>query len=135
MAEPMESSVRAENIATDDVVVRGNPLTIQGLLGHAQRTATIFTWRGEALLAVSAAVTGVGRSVDDLLASPNLRTRSTFASAPVATLVAAGFEVLPTFAAPHVSIVLPKYDDRVAELLLAALGPVQQNPHRERRFR
>ena len=134
MAEPIEGSVRAAGIPPDEIVVRGNPLTIQGLLDHAERTAKIFTWRGEVLFAVSAAVTGAGRSLDDLLESSNLRTRSSFASASVSALTAVGFEVLPTFSAPHVSIVLPKYDDRVAELLLAALGAVQQNPHRERRF-
>lgn len=135
MPEPIEGALRGVPIGTGELVVRGNPLTVRGLLGHAQRTAKIFTWRGETLYAVSAAVTGPGRNVDDLLASPNLRTRSTYASAAVTALNTVGFEVLPTFTAPHVSIVLPKYDEQTAEALLIALGPVRQNPYCERRSR
>ncbi len=135
MAEPIDRSLRAEEVDARELIVRGNPLSVGALLDHARRTAAVFTWRGSALYAVSAAVTGPGRSLDDLLASTNLRTRSTYASARVAAVTAAGFVVLPTFAAPHVSIVWPKYDEHTAETLLAVLGPVCENPFREGRSR
>jgi len=39
-----------------------------------------------------------------------------------------GFAVLPTFAAPHVSIVLPAYDERSVIALVDILGPEHVNP-------
>ena len=47
---------------------------------------------------------------------------------PVADLVAGGFVVLATFAAPHVSIVLPEYDVAHVRSLIAVLGPERTNP-------
>jgi hypothetical protein len=47
----------------------------------------------------------------------------------VADLIAGGFPVLPTFAAPHVSIVLPEYDEVAVRSLLTMFGPELTNPY------
>lgn len=84
---------------------------------------------------MSAEVTGPGRGTDELLAGPRLRTRRTYAEAAVATLIEAGFAVLPTFSAPHVSIVLPDYDEACVQALIELFGPEQQNAHYVRTLR
>ena len=110
------------------LVIRGRPLTTQGLLVTAARTAAEFSWRGNPLAAVSAEVTGPDRSTEDVLAGPRLRTRRTYATTPVGDLLAAGFPVLATFDAPHVSVVLPEYDELHVRALIEIFGPDQPNP-------
>lgn len=111
-----------------DLVVRGWPLTIEGLLRNADATRSRFSWRGEPLVAISAEVSAAGWSLDAILAGPRLRTRSRYARAWVSDLVAAGFELLATFAAPHYSVLLPSYDEGSAQRLLDVLGETQRNP-------
>ncbi|HTO01341.1 MAG TPA: hypothetical protein VL068_11760 [Microthrixaceae bacterium] len=111
------------------LVVRGRPLSCEGLLLAASRTLAEFTWRDSPLAAISAEVTDSIVSTADLLSGSRLRTRRTHAAAPVADVVAAGFPVLATFSAPHVSIVLPKYDEESVYRLLDVLGPELPNPY------
>lgn len=129
MPTPIEDHLRDEDPSDWILVIRGRPLTVDGLLTSAARTLDEFSWQGRPLAAVSAEVTGPGRTTDDVLAGPRLRTRRTYASAPVADLLAGGFSVLPTFTAPHVSIVLPEYDEADVHALVDLLGPEQANPH------
>lgn len=112
MLTPIEAHLRGDEAPSEWVlVIRGRPLTVDALLTAAARTLAEFNWKGELFAAVSAEVTGPRRSTDDLLAGPRLRTRRTYAAAPVANVIAGGFPVLATFATPHVSIVLPEYDE------------------------
>jgi len=129
MATPIEDHLRDEDPGEWTLVIRGRPLTVDGLLLAAGRTVSEFTWQGDPIAAVSAEVTGPGRSTEDVLAGPRLRTRRTYASAPVSALVDGGFAVLPSFAAPHVSIVLPTYDEVCAGALVSILGPEHVNPY------
>jgi hypothetical protein len=127
---PIEVHLRTEEDPSEWVlVIRGRPLTMEGLLTAAARTLAEFSWNGEPLAAVSAEVTGPHRSTDDVLAGPRLRTRRTYAAVPVTDVVAGRFSVLATFTAPHVSIVLPEYDEAHVRSLVAILGPEQANPH------
>lgn len=100
MLTPIEAHLRDEDPASWTLVIRGRPLSVDGLLLAAGRTMAEFSWRGDPLAAVSAEVTGPGRTTDELLAGPRLRTRRTYAEAPVASLFDAGFAVLATFSAP-----------------------------------
>jgi hypothetical protein len=129
MLTPIEHHLRHEDPTAWILVIRGRPLTIDGLLVAARRTVDEFSWQGDPLAAVSAEVTGPERSTDDLLVGPRLRTRRTYASAPVADLIDGGFIVLATFAAPHVSIVLPEYDEVHVRALVDLFGPEQTNPY------
>ncbi|MFV0317253.1 MAG: hypothetical protein ACK5O2_09885 [Microthrixaceae bacterium] len=130
MLTSIEDHLRADDDPSEWVlVIRGRPLGVDSLLTAAARTLAEFSWRGEPLAAVSAEVTGPGRSTDDVLAGSRLRTRRTYASVPVVDLVEAGFPVLATFTAPHVSIVLPEYDEVHVRTLVEILGPEQPNPY------
>ncbi len=130
MLTPIEPHLRPDDEPSDWLlVIRGRPLTVDGLLTAAARTLAEFSWHGEPLVAVSAEVTGPDRDIDDVLAGPRLRTRRTYATALVADVTAAEFPVLATFAAPHISIVLPGYDQHHVRALLTVLGPEHANPH------
>ncbi len=129
MLTPIENHLRDEDPSEWTLVIRGRPLTIEGLVLAAGRTFDEFSWQGKPVAAVSAEVTGPDRSTDDVLAGPRLRTRRTYASAPVADLIDGGFSVLATFTAPHVSIVLPEYDEAHVHALVDILGPELTNPY------
>lgn len=129
LATPFEDHLRDEDPSEWTLVIRGRPLTVDGLLLAAGRTVSEFTWRNLPVAAVSAEVTGPTRTTDDVLAGPRLRTRRTYASVSVSALIDGGFPVLATFAAPHVSIVLPAYDEASALALVRILGPEHVNPH------
>jgi len=118
---------------TADLVIRGWPLTVEGLLRNADATRRRYSWNGEPFVAVSAEVTIAGWSVDEILAGSPLRTRRSYASTSVDNLIEADFELLPTFAAPHYSIRLLSYTESQAERLISTLGEVQENPFFTRR--
>lgn len=115
------------------LVIRGWPLTVDGLLRNADATCRRYSWMGEPLVAVSAEVTVGGWDVDRILAGSRLRTRRSYAAAAVGEVLGAGFGLLPTFSAPHYSVVLGSYTVEQAELLVRVLGEVRPNPHHVRR--
>jgi hypothetical protein len=129
MSTPIEDHLRDEDPSEWVLVIRGRPLTVDGLLLAAGRTVSEFTRRGAPVAAVAAEVTGPTRSTDHVLAGPRLRTRRTYAAAPVSALIDGGFPVLPTFAAPHGSVVLSAYDGASVRALVDMLGPEQVDPH------
>ncbi len=119
---PIEEHLRAEGELGAAPVVRGWPLTVDGLLRNADATRRRYSRAGEPLVAISAEAAIAGWSVDAILVGARLRTRLRYAVVDAESLVEAGFELLPTFAAPHVSVVLPSYTEDVAERLLDARG-------------
>lgn len=129
--EPIEEHLRSDDQLdpTSHVVVRGWPLTVDGMLRNADATRSRFSWSGAPLVAVSAEITIGSWTVDSILAGPRLRTRSRYAETTAASVVEAGFGLLPSFAAPHYSVVLPAYDEVDIRRLLEVLGPVKSNPH------
>jgi hypothetical protein len=118
-----------------DLVVRGWPLTVEGLLQNADDARSRFSWRGEPLVAVSAEATVGGRTLDELLAGSRLRTRRRYASAVAQRLLDERFVLLPSFGAPHYDIVLKAYAEGEARRLLDVLGEAHQNPYYVRRQR
>lgn len=133
--EPIEGHVRPGELLDPDaqLVIRGWPLTIEGLMRNADATRRRYSLGGEPFVAVSAEVTIDGWSVDDILAGPRLRTRRSYAAATVGDVLGAGFDLLPTFATPNYSVALGFYTERQAELLIEVLGLVRLNPHHVRR--
>ncbi len=115
------------------LVIRGWPLTVDGLLRNADATRRRFSLDGEPLVAVSAEATVGGWDVERILSGSRLRTRRSYASAAVGDVLSAGFDLLPSFAAPHYSVVLGSYTRDQAELLIEALGEVRPNPYYVRR--
>ena len=133
--EPIEGHVREgeELDAAAHLVIRGWPLTVEGLLRNADATRRRYSWAGEPFVAVSAEVTIAGWDVDSILSGSRLRTRRSYAAVPVGEVLGASFGLLPTFSAPHYSVALGFYTVEKAELLIRVLGEVRPNPHHVRR--
>ncbi len=129
--ESIEPFLRAEEILdpASDVVVRGWPLTVAGVLRNADDARARFSFHGAELVAVSAEATVGDRTLDELLAGPRLRTRRRYAAVIAGQLLEEGFGLLPSFVAPHYSIVLPAYAEQHAERLLHLLGEAHVNPY------
>ena len=130
---PIEEYLRDGEELVAVRLIRGWPLTVEGLLRNADATRRRYSRAGQPLIAVSAEATVGDWSVDAILAGARLRTRLRYAVVDAEVLVEGGFELLPTFAAPHVSVVLPSYTEEVAERLLNVFGEVRINPHHVRR--
>lgn len=114
-------------------MIRGWPLTVEGLLRNGDATRRRYSLDGETLVAISAEVTMPGWDVESILSGNRLRTRRSYASTLAHKVTEASFNLLPSFAAPHYSIVLGKYTDEEAQRLIAVLGDVRQNPYHVRR--
>ena len=72
--EPIEPYLRSgeELNPLADVVVRGWPLTVEGILQYADDARNRFSWGDEPFVAVSSEATVGGRTLDELLAGPTL---------------------------------------------------------------
>jgi hypothetical protein len=115
------------------LVLRGWPLTVDGLSRNADATRRRYSLDGEPLIAISAEVTMPGWDVESILSGSRLRTRRSYASTLAHDVTEAGFRLLPSFAAPHYSVVLGNYTDREAQRLISVLGDVRLNPYHARR--
>ena len=127
---PIEDHLRRGEVLDQDasLVLRGSPLTIEGVLANAHRTRIRFTFAGEPFAAISVDVTIAGWDVEAILAR-RIETRRSYAMARAGDLADAGFDLVPTFAAPHYSLRLPSYTPEAAEHLLEVFGEVKPNPH------
>jgi hypothetical protein len=130
--EPIETYLRAEHI--DDamiVVVRGGQVATEKFIEHAQREAREFTFRGSPMYSISVNLTVAGWDLDALFAGP-LASRSTYATATVGAVRTAGFELLPTFVAPHYDLLLSggQYPD--AERAREVSSAPEPNPFKRR---
>ena len=73
-------------------------------------------------------VTIAGWDIERILAR-RLDTRRKYATARAGALLDAGFDLMPTFTAPHYSLLLPSYTSEVARQLVEVFGRVKDNPH------
>lgn len=110
------------------ILVRGGPDTAAKLTLHAKRVHRAFVLDGDPVLGISvfAALDDLGPASLDGILSGKLPTYRVAHLATAGQLTKAGFEVLPTFGRPHMTLLLSGLD-RV-ESLLELLGPAQANP-------
>lgn len=129
--EPIEDHVRAGEVLDLDrqYVIRGWPLTAVGLLANAEATASRYSYRADPLLAVSVEMTMPGWDAELILSGRRMRTRRSYAMASAGSVLDGGFELLPTFDAPHYSVVMGPYTEDEAQRLLQAFGDVLANPY------
>lgn len=123
-----------ELIGSDVVLVRGGVDTPEKLRAHAEDMARRFVWRGEPATGVSAFGAPL-ENVHEVLAD-KLTSYPHYRLVHVAALRHAGFEVLPTFRSPHVTILLPDVEAATLAALLDTFGAVRDNlEYRRRRNR
>lgn len=113
---PIEGLLRAGEALDHDahLVMRGWPVDVAGILRNADLTRSRYSLAGEPFVAISAEVTIPGWDVESILKGPRLRSRRSYAIAPVRDVDEAGFDLIPTFNALHYSVVLPSYTETVA---------------------
>mgnify|MGYP000859086033 CR=1 FL=1 len=125
----LEDFLRTDDPDDWELVIRGRQFDPARLLADALDMVELYTWNGQPVAAVSASVVHRGQTVDELLAERRLRTRRDVVVAPVADVVAAGFPVLATFDAPHVSIVVVEPTLAETARLRELFGDPTPNPH------
>ncbi len=127
---PIEGVLRRREVLDPDasLVLRGSPLSVEGVLANADRTRRRFTLDGEPFVAISVDVTVPGWDVESIL-SRRIDSRRSYAIARAGELLDAGYVLLPTFAAPHYSLRLPSYTSETAQRLIEGFGTVMTNPH------
>ena len=131
---PIEDKLRPGEILdpASHLIMRGWPVTVEGILANADRTGSATpspecrSWR-------SAEVTMAGWDVDSILMGSRLRSRRSYAISLVGDLMAVGFDLAPTFQAPHYSVLLPSYTQEAAARLVEVFGEVKPNPYFRRR--
>jgi hypothetical protein len=133
MPDELRPHVREDEDPPDDtvVVIRGGPDNADKLARHAARTHRAFELDGEPIWGVSVFLAldqAGGASLEGLL-SDRLRTYREVHLPALVDLRAAGFEVIPTFARPHFTLVLADSEPRTLASLLATLGAVVENPY------
>jgi len=132
---PIEDCLRPGEVLDPDahLVMRGWPVDVAGILRNADLTRSRYSLAEEPFVAISAEVTIAGWEVDSILTGARLRSRRTYAIALVGELLAAGFDLIPTFEIPHYSLILPSYTEATAACLVEVFGEVKPNPYFRRR--
>lgn len=121
--------VRLESLPrTATIIVRGGPDTAEKLRTHAQRVRRAFLLDGDPVLGISvfAALDDIGPASLDAILSGKLSTYRVVHLVTAGQLAEAGFEMLPTFGRPHMTLLLSSEDQ--VESLLEVLGTAQTNP-------
>lgn len=130
--EPIEQHIRAgENPPTGThLLLRGSPLTAAKFAEHASRTARAYTYQGQPCFGVSVELSRSANETARLLQGRRLSTRRRVARIRVEDALAVGFVLLPTFAAPHCTVVLTSVPTATVEALVTlATLDVIENPY------
>jgi hypothetical protein len=130
--DELRSQLRAEASPAEAIVLlRGGPDTVSLIRSHARRTQRLYCLDGVPLLGIS--VFGVlddeGPASRDGLLAGRLVTYPVVYAAGVGAVVAAGFELLPTFRRPHFTIRLDGDSTAEVRRLLEAMGQPEDNPY------
>lgn len=111
------------------VVLRGGPDTLSLLRSHARRLNRLYVLDGAPVFGVSVFVASgdIGPTSERTILSKKLHSYPTIYRATVGRLIDAGLDLLPTFAAPHFTVVIPSLD--AVDALAAAFGDLVRNPY------
>jgi hypothetical protein len=111
------------------VVIRGGPDTPSLLRSHARRVNRLFVLDGADVYGISVFVASsdIGVASERQILRGKLSTYESIYRTTVGELIAAGFGLLPTFQAPHYTVLVADLD--TVDELAAALGPMLTNPY------
>ena len=114
---------------TASVVLRGGPDTVSLIRAHARRLNRLYTLDGGPVFGVSVfvALGDLGPASERAILSKKLHSYPTMYRTTVGSLLDAGFHLLPTFADPHYTVLIPNLDTVAA--LAAAFGEMVRNPY------
>lgn len=132
--EDLRARVRSDRPPPDAaVVIRGGPDTPSLLRTHARRLNRLYVLDGEDVFGVSVFVaqSEIGPTSERSILGSKLRSYPTIYRTTVGQLTTLGFQVLPTFTAPHFTVLMSGLD-RVDDLA-DAFGQLLPNPYAEGR--
>jgi hypothetical protein len=111
------------------VVLRGGPDTPSLLRSHARRVNRLFVLDGAEVFGISVfvAVCDQRHTSEPQILGGKLGTYETIYRTTVGALLASGYGLLPTFQAPHCTVLIPGLDS--VDDLASALGPLLANPY------
>ncbi len=128
--EELRRRVRDERPPLDaSVVLRGGPDTASLLRSHARRLNRLYVLDGGPVFGVSVFVAygDIGGTSERTILSGKLRGYPTIYRTTVEVVLRSGLNLLPTFAAPHYTVITPDLD-AVADLA-TAFGELVDNPY------
>ena len=122
--EDLRQRIRADQLPPPEasVVIRGGPDTLSLIRSHARRFHRLYELDGEPIwgLSVFVAVDDIGPGSERGILAGKLRSYPSIYRCTVHSLTDAGLTLLPTFARPHYTVVMPTLD--AADEVAAALG-------------
>ena len=128
--EELRRRVRDERPPLDaSVVLRGGPDTALLLRSHARRLNRLYVLDGGPVFGVSVFVAygDIGGASERTILSGKLHSYPTIYRTTVEVVLLSGLNLLPTFAAPHYTVIIPDLDC-VADLA-SAFGELVANPY------
>ncbi len=128
--EELRNRVRDERPPLDaSVVLRGGPDTASLLRSHARRLNRLYVLDGGPVFGISVFVAygDIGGTSERTILSGKLHSYPTIYRTTVDVVLRSGLKLLPTFAAPHYTVIIPDLD-AVADLA-AAFGELVDNPY------
>jgi hypothetical protein len=132
--EELRARVRVEEPSPDAaVVIRGGPDTLSLLQSHARRLNRLYVLDGAEVFGISVFVARdeIGPTSESTILSSKVRNYAEVYRTNVSTLKDAGFVLLPTFSAPHFTVLMSSLE--AADDLAAAFGNLVVNPYAEGR--
>lgn len=107
-SEPIENHLRTGEGAPAEtyLLLRGPPLTVEKFADHAARTARAYTYQGEPCFGISVEQSSGPADTARLLRGRRLSTRHRVGRIRLEGARSAGFVLLPTFGAPHYTVVI-----------------------------
>lgn len=112
------------------LLLRGSPLTAGKFAEHAARTARAYTYLGEPCFGISVDLSTGDDDTVRLLRGRRLSTRRRVARIRVDDAQDSGFVLLPSFGAPHYTVVLGRTPTATVETLtMLAARDVIENPY------
>ncbi len=130
--QPIERHLRdAEpEPAGSHLLLRGSPLTVEKFAEHAARTARAYTYRDLPCLGISVELSRSEADTARLLQGRRLSTRRRVARIRVEDVIESGFVLLPTFSAPHYTVVVDRLPAATVDVLATlAARDVIENPY------
>jgi hypothetical protein len=127
--EDLRQRIRADQLPPPEasVVIRGGPDTLSLIRSHACRFHRLYELDGEPIWGISVfvAVDDIGPGSERGILAGKLRSYPSIYRCTVHSLTDVGLTLLPTFARPHYTVVMPTLD--AADEVVAAFGSLVTN--------
>ncbi|MGH8932670.1 MAG: hypothetical protein ACRDZO_19105 [Egibacteraceae bacterium] len=111
--KPLERFLRPDELllADETAVVRGGPIDLDEFRRNAEDTLRAYTWCGAPLIGVSVEVGTEEWGLERILSEGRVCRRATYSMCLVGEIRARNWQLLPSFSAPHYTLLLSGYTE------------------------